>query len=248
MRVVGAGVAGHRRRWGVQALFPCSLLGCGEPNEWLLLSPASEATVAEVAAAAGVAAFWCCSHSRPGNPGSAPVHWTGPSLPHSPYLRPHPHSHIPNRHTHTRAHPCVPCADDGGGMKLTAQARTALMSRLATNAGLAPPVLPPAFNPMAQPQMPAQPQVRSRRAAQGNAAQQGIWNGWPWRVLPLLLLGGALPVCFALQDTRSTPGLYSEIKRWQDTRRCFRCRCRPLCSWSRGSWAQPRPSPRSACC
>lgn len=88
-------------------------------------------------------------------------------------------THPQQTHTHARAHPCVSCADDGGGMKLTAQARTALMSRLATNAGLAPPVLPPAFNPMAQPQMPAQPQVRSRRAAQGNAAQQGFGMDGP---------------------------------------------------------------------
>ncbi len=51
-------------------------------------------------------------------------------------------------------------ADDGGGLKLTSQARAALMSRLATNAGLAPPTLPTALNPVpVVPAVPVQPQV-----------------------------------------------------------------------------------------
>ena len=60
-------------------------------------------------------------------------------------------------------------ADDGGGLKLTSQARAALMSRLATNAGLAPPPLPAAFNPAAAmaPAVPAQPQVRRARLLLG---------------------------------------------------------------------------------
>lgn len=54
-------------------------------------------------------------------------------------------------------------ADDGGGLKLTSQARAALMSRLATNAGLAPPTLPTAANPpavSAAPPVPQQPQMQ----------------------------------------------------------------------------------------